>query len=126
MKMDVKKGDTTGDMIVADEDKLELILTKLIDNAYKFSESGQIEFGYKRRNYTYEFYVKDQGIGIEEEKLQIIFENFGQAIEDENRAHDGLGLGLSIVRHLLDRMDSKIGVESKVKKGSTFYFIIEN
>ncbi len=126
MKIDVKSGDTSADQISTDVKKLEHIFTKLIDNAYKFSEEGKIEFGYTRRNYKYEFYVKDQGMGIEEEKLQLIFENFSQAIDDENRAHDGLGLGLSIVRHLLDVMGGDVRVESELGKGSTFYFTIGN
>lgn len=126
MKIDAKSGDTSADQINTDVKKLEHIFTKLLDNAYKFSEEGKIEFGYTRRNYKYEFYVKDEGMGIEEEKLQLIFENFGQASESEDRAHDGLGLGLSIVRHLLDVMGGDIRVESEVDKGSTFYFTIEN
>jgi PAS domain S-box-containing protein len=126
MKVDVKSGDTSADQIHTDIKKLEHIFTKLIDNAYKFSEEGKIEFGYTLCNYKYEFYVKDQGMGIEEEKLQLIFENFSQGVDNENRAHDGLGLGLSIVRHLLDVMGGDIRVESEVGKGSTFYFTIEN
>lgn len=126
MKVDVKHGDPTADTINTDESKLTHVFRKLIDNAYKFSDEGKIEFGYTRHNHQYEFFVKDQGIGIEEEKIQLIFENFGQAIEDENRVHDGLGLGLSIVRHLLDIMGSKIQVDSEVNKGSRFYFTLEN
>ncbi|MDA3904711.1 MAG: PAS domain S-box protein [Bacteroidales bacterium] len=126
MKVDVENSDPTSDQLNTDPVKLEHVFSKLIDNAYKFSEKGKIEFGYKRRNYKYEFYVKDQGIGIENEKLQLIFETFGQAVEDENRAHDGMGLGLSIVKLLLDIMGSEIRVESEVGKGSTFYFTIEN
>lgn len=126
MKIDAKNGDTSTDLINTDIKKLEHIFTKLLDNAYKFSDEGKIEFGYTLRNQKYEFYVKDQGMGIEEEKLQLIFENFSQAIDDENRAHDGLGLGLSIVRHLLDVIGGDIRVESELGKGSTFYFTIEN
>ncbi len=126
MKVDVKHGDPTADTINTDEPKLMHVFRKLIDNAYKFSDKGKIEFGYARHNQHYEFFVKDQGIGIEEEKIQLIFENFGQAIENENRAHDGLGLGLSIVWHLLDIMGSEIQVDSEVNKGSRFYFTLEN
>ena len=126
MKLDVENGDPTEDQILADPKKLLHIFTKLIDNAYKFSEKGKIEFGYIRLNPKFEFFVRDQGMGIEEEKLQLIFENFGQVDFSDARAHDGLGLGLSIVRHLLDLMSGKIRVESEVGKGSTFYFTIEN
>jgi len=126
MKVDVKSGDPSVDQINTDIKKLEHIFTKLLDNAYKFSDEGKIEFGYNRRNYKYEFYVKDQGVGIEKEKLKLIFDNFEQATNDENLVHNGLGLGLSIVRHLLDVMGGEIRVESEVGKGSTFYFTIEN
>lgn len=126
LKIDSKNVDPTADLINTDQKKLEHIFTKLLDNAFKFSEQGKIEFGYTRRNSKYEFYVKDTGIGIEAEKLQLIFENFGQAIDDENKAHNGLGLGLSIVTHMLDIMGGEIRVESELTKGSTFYFTIEN
>ena len=126
LRIDVKHGDPTADQINADAKKLEHIFNKLIDNAYKFSEEGKIEIGYIRGNYKYEFYVKDQGIGIEKDKLQVIFENFGQANDTDVRAHDGLGLGLSIVRHMLDLMGGEIRVESEIGKGSVFYFTIEN
>jgi PAS domain S-box-containing protein len=126
MHIGSKSGDTTQNTITTDFKKLEHIFTKLIDNAYKFSEEGKIEFGYRLRNHKYEFYVKDEGVGIPEEKLQLIFENFGQAVDDENRAHDGLGLGLSIVRHLLDILKGDIHVESKLGEGSLFYFTLGN
>lgn len=126
IKIDTKHGDPTDDQIFADEKKLLHIFTKLIDNAYKFSNNGIIEFGYLRKGSKFDFYVKDQGIGIEEEKLQLIFENFSQITSGDNRAHDGMGLGLSIVRHLLDVMGGDIWVESKPGKGSTFYFTFEN
>ena len=126
IRLNTKTGDPTDDLITADAKKLEHIFTKLIDNAFKFSENGKIEFGFKRINSKFEFFVKDQGIGIEKDKLKLIFENFSQLSDDENRVHDGLGLGLSIVKHLLDMMEGEIRVDSEVGKGSTFYFSIEN
>ena len=125
-KIDTKHGDPTDDKIYTDSKKLLHIFTKLLDNAYKFSYNGIIEFGYIRRASCFEFYVKDQGIGIEEGKLQLIFENFVQANNGDSRAHNGMGLGLSIVRHLLDVMGGDIRVESELSKGSTFYFTIDN
>jgi|GEM_PF-7057560 len=126
LKVDTKNGDPTADLITADAKKLEHIFTKLIDNAYKFSEEGTITFGYRRKKSKLEFFVQDQGIGIEEEKLLLIFENFSQLSGGEDRVHDGLGLGLSIVQHMLDLMGGEIRVESELGKGSTFYFTIEN
>ncbi len=125
MNLDVNNSDPTEDQINTDPTKLEMVFSKLLDNAFKFSEKGTVEFGYKKHKSQYEFYVKDEGIGIEKEKLQLIFENFGQVVEDENKAHEGLGLGLSIVHHLIEIMGSEIRVESEVGKGSTFYFTFD-
>lgn len=109
-----------------DNSKLEQILTKLIDNAFKFSTKGTIEFGYKynEKENLYDFYVKDEGKGIQGTKLTDIFESFKQAEEGNNRAHDGLGLGLSIVNQLLELMKGEIFVESELGKGSVFTFNI--
>ncbi len=112
------------DSFFSDNSKIEQIFTKLIDNAYKFSDRGKITFGYikaKKEN-NYVFYVEDQGYGIREEKLEDIFENFKQVDDGESFAHHGLGLGLSIVSQLLELMDGHISVESEIGKGSRFEF----
>ena len=120
-KGDLKDGD---DLFFADNSKFEQIFSKLIDNAYKYSDDGIIEYGYVSvdDSQIIDFYVKDEGKGINEEKLTEIFESFKQVDEGIARAHDGLGLGLSIVNQLLDLMDGEIFVESKLKIGSTFSF----
>lgn len=115
------------DSFVTDNSKLEQIFNKLLDNAYKFSEKGVVEFGYQHgKDGLVDFYVSDQGKGIEEEKLNDIFESFRQADDGNARAHDGLGLGLSIVNHLLDLMNGEIIVSSKPKKGSKFTFNLKS
>ncbi|NPD83226.1 PAS domain S-box protein [Lentimicrobium sp. L6] len=114
------------EVFFTDNSKLEQILTKLIDNAFKFSTKGTIEFGYKynEKENLYDFYVKDEGKGIQGTKLTDIFESFKQAEEGNNRAHDGLGLGLSIVNQLLELMKGEIYVDSELGKGSIFTFNI--
>lgn len=114
------------EIFFTDNSKLEQILSKLIDNAFKFSSKGTIEFGYKynKKENLYSFYVKDEGKGIQGTKLTDIFESFKQAEEGNNRAHDGLGLGLSIVNQLLELMKGEISVESELGKGSSFTFNI--
>jgi len=115
------------DNFLADNSKFEQIFSKLLDNAYKFSQKGDIEFGYvyhKKEN-IFDFYVKDQGKGINKGKLSDIFESFKQVDDGNNRAHDGLGLGLSIVNQLLELMNGEIYVESELQKGSTFTFNIK-
>ncbi len=115
------------DIFFADNSKFEQIFSKLIDNAYKFSNEGVIEFGYvsNEKEDLIDFYVKDEGKGINKGKLSDIFESFKQVDDGSNYAHDGLGLGLSIVNQLLDLMNGEIYVESEVEKGSVFTFNIK-
>ncbi|HEX2936386.1 MAG TPA: ATP-binding protein [Bacteroidales bacterium] len=109
-----------------DKQRLKQILTNLLDNAFKFTESGKIEFGYKlENNNQLLFFVKDTGIGIRKEKQSIIFDRFRQA-EDSivARRYGGTGLGLSIVQGLINLMHGKIWLESEIDKGTTFYFTL--
>ncbi len=112
--------------VTLDKQRLKQILTNLLDNAFKFTESGRIEFGYKlESNNQLLFFVKDTGIGIREEKQSIIFDRFRQA-EDSiiARRYGGTGLGLSIVQGLINLMNGKIWLESEIDKGTTFYFTL--
>lgn len=113
------------EIIIADKNKLEGILTNLLRNAIKFTERGIIEFG----NYLAEdnliFYVRDTGIGIPKEKQEIIFNRFIQGdLSTYDRPYEGSGLGLSIVKAYSELMKGKVWVESEEGKGSTFYFSI--
>jgi signal transduction histidine kinase len=112
--------------VTLDKQRLKQILTNLLDNAFKFTECGKIEFGYKlESNNQLLFFVKDTGIGIREEKQRIIFDRFRQA-EDSiiARRYGGTGLGLSIVQGLINLMNGKIWLESEIDKGTTFYFTL--
>lgn len=112
--------------VTLDKQRLKQILTNLLDNAFKFTESGRIEFGYKLdNNNQLLFFVKDTGIGIREEKQSIIFDRFRQA-EDSivARRYGGTGLGLSIVQGLINLMNGKIWLESEIDKGTTFYLTL--
>jgi len=114
------------DDFVTDMSKLEQVFVKLLDNAYKFSLKGTIEFGYIC-HHKYEdisFFVKDQGVGIKDSKLNEIFECFKQVDDGKTTAHNGLGLGLSIVIKLIELMDGEIDIISKPKKGTEFVFNI--
>lgn len=111
--------------ICADEVRLKQILGNLIDNAIKFTESGSIEFGYiKEAEGTLLFYVKDTGIGIPEDKCELIFERFRQVEEQDTKQFGGTGLGLAICKNLTQLMGGQIWVESNVGKGTNFYFTI--
>lgn len=112
-------------VIHTDPLRLTQIFRNLIENAIKFTMSGSVNFGYKEYDDTHlYFYVKDTGIGIGQENLQVIFQHFRQEDETITRKYGGSGLGLSICKHLVKELGGEIGVESEKGKGSTFYFIL--
>jgi signal transduction histidine kinase len=110
--------------VYADKQYLLKIIRKLLDNAIKFTHDGCIEIGYYKKVDFIEFYVKDTGIGISNDLVYIIFDNFRQVEESDIRRYGGLGLGLSITKAFVKSMGGKIWVESKENKGSCFYFTL--
>ncbi|MCK5822658.1 MAG: response regulator, partial [Bacteroidales bacterium] len=110
--------------IYTDKTKVTQILTNLINNAIKFTEKGHINIGYTLKSNYIEFYVEDTGIGIKPEAQELIFERFRQAETDNSTLYSGTGLGLSISKAYVEFLGGKIWLESKVNKGSTFYFVI--
>lgn len=111
--------------VYLDFDKLRQIFINLIGNAFKFTEKGHIEFGCKMKDsQTLLFYVTDTGIGIPEDKKEIIFMPFRQVEESLSRKYGGTGLGLSISKGLAEIMGGEMWFESTEKEGSTFYFTL--
>jgi CheY-like chemotaxis protein len=111
--------------IRSDPTRLRQVLTNLVGNAIKFTHNGFIEFGYNlAEGRMLQFYVKDTGIGIEADKLQLIFERFMQADSSPSRKYGGSGLGLAISKGLVELLGGKMWAESVVGEGSTFYFTI--
>jgi PAS domain S-box-containing protein len=110
--------------IISDESRLYQILTNLINNAIKFTESGSIDFGYEFKENLIEFYVKDTGIGISPDLFERIFDRFTQADMSISRGYEGTGLGLSISKGLLELLGGKIWFESELNKGTTFFFTL--
>jgi len=113
------------EFVEGDRLRLFQIITNLLDNALKFSKEGavslSVQFNQKRANrVSLRFKISDEGIGIPSERIDAIFESFSQLNTDEK--HEGSGLGLSIVKGLLELMNTSIKVESELGKGSTFYF----
>ena len=100
------------------------MLTNLVKNAIKFSKTGSIELGYKKKDKNLEFFVKDTGVGIPQEQKEIIFERFRQGSESTNRNYEGAGLGLAISKAYIEMLGGKIWFKSKVGQGSTFFFTI--
>ena len=112
--------------IEVDQAKVVQVLSILFKNAVKFIHHGEIEFGAEidKDINTIRLFVRDTGIGIEEEKIKIIFNRFRQANDSNSRSYDGLGIGLSIAKQLINIMGGTIEVESQIGKGSTFSFTI--
>ncbi len=111
-------------IIKIDGSKIKQILSNLILNAIKFTDHGNITFGYKIDHSVVIFYVKDTGIGIASENLEIIFERFRQADGSLSRQYGGTGLGLAICKGFVDKMGGRIWAESVIESGSSFYFSI--
>lgn len=113
------------DIIETDKAKLKQILSKLLRNALKFTNEGNITLGFMQNTENkIVFFVKDTGIGIPQEKQKIIFQKFRQADDSKTRQFGGTGLGLSIVKGLIDLLKGDLWLDSKEAGGTTFYFTI--
>lgn len=125
ISLHLEKGLSDSDsVILLDSLKLHKVISNLLENALKFTNKGQIHFGYKLKDDKLEFYVSDTGIGIPKEKLEIIFDRFSQADKELSKKVGGLGLGLSIAKENVMLLGGDISVESRMMRGSTFSFDI--
>lgn len=112
------------DDFYADKIKITQILFNLLSNACKFTENGIIELNVYPENDSDKelvcFSVKDTGIGISQDKFELLFKPFTQATVSTTRLYSGTGLGLTISKHFVSLMEGSIEVESAVGKGTTF------
>jgi PAS domain S-box-containing protein len=113
-----------GDLIFTDRIWLKRVLNHLMDNAIKFTLDGSVEFSYSRENDNILFKITDTGIGINKENLGRIFEEFRQEIDGHHRPFEGLGIGLTLAKEVIERMGGKIFVQSEKGIGSEFSFSI--
>jgi len=111
-------------VIRSDPDKILAILINLVNNAIKFTSKGTIHFGYRKTGGFLEFFVKDTGIGIRQQQIEIIFERFRQGEKVLTKTFEGTGVGLSISKAYVEMLGGKMWVESEFGKGSTFYFTV--
>lgn len=111
-------------LIYTDREKTYAILTNLVKNAIKYTKEGTIELGCLKKDDFLEFYVKDTGIGIPDDRQEAIFERFIQADIADKMARQGAGLGLSISKAYVEMSGGKIWVESKEGTGSVFFFTL--
>ena len=109
-------------LLATDDEKLKAILQNLINNALKFTEKGTIRVSARHvlDAQAIEFKVADTGLGIAQDKLPLVFDMFKQADSSATRKHDGVGLGLYIVKKFVDLLGGTIAVQSKLGEGSTF------
>ncbi|WP_346863777.1 PAS domain S-box protein [uncultured Draconibacterium sp.] len=111
--------------ILTDENKLNSILSNLIKNAIKYSDTGLIKISCTKENKHIKFSVADQGIGIPIHRQKAIFDRFVQADIEDKRGHEGSGLGLTITRSYAKMLGGGVWLESREGIGSTFYATIE-
>ena len=104
----------------ANANRMKQLLINLLDNAVKYTEVGTITIKCEKKKNKLLLIVEDTGIGMEEDHLDRIFERFYRVDKGRARKSGGTGLGLSIVKHIVERYNGKIKVESKLNKGTKF------
>jgi hypothetical protein len=111
-------------LIYTDKTKLQQVIVNLLNNAFKFTDTGNITLSSSYRNNKYEFLVSDTGLGISSSKLDTVFDRFNKGEVDLTYKYSGTGLGLSISKAFVQMLNGKIWVESDLGKGSKFYFTL--
>lgn len=127
LKMFVLMDENIPPLVVGDPFRLFQVLMNLCSNAIKFTESGSVNIivkimGSEPDRNRIEFRICDTGIGIDKDKLPVIFEQFTQANQSDTRRFGGTGLGLSIARNIVSLMKGELLLKSKLGFGSEFYF----
>jgi len=115
--------------VTGDSKRIGQVITNLVSNALKFTHQGQVIIRVdgtelEDREWSFRIAVEDTGIGVEQDKLSVIFERFVQADGSITRRYGGTGLGLAICKQLVERMGGTIGVNSQVGQGSRFWFTL--
>ena len=126
LKLNLRYDKDVGKNFYGDSLRLNQILTNLLGNAVKFTSKGEISLSVKKAgDNKIRFEVKDTGIGLSKEQTGKLFKAFSQADSSTTKKYGGTGLGLAISKQLVELMNGKIWVESKIGKGSKFIFEIE-
>ena len=117
----VNNENSDGAQIFTDEMMITSILNRIVDNALKFSDKGPIEIGASSSGGSAVFYVKDNGIGIEPELIDNVLEPFARGTKLCDTSRKGLGLGLSIVKEYVQRLNGDLWFDSSPGVGTIFY-----
>ncbi|WP_461631730.1 PAS domain S-box protein [Labilibaculum euxinus] len=112
--------------LYSDKTKLIQLITNLLNNAIKYTQSGIITYGYQIEGSDITFYVSDTGVGILPEHTKIIFDIFRQIEETAVGMQSGVGLGLAICKEISNLLDGELWLTSEKDKGTTFYFRLRN
>lgn len=127
IKLTYKSDETHAMIVLGDRDQIRLAITNLVQNAIKYGrESGFVKIRTYDADGRILIEVADNGIGIPEESLPKVFERFYRVDKGRSRDMGGSGLGLSIVRHIIENHGQTIAVRSKVGEGSVFSFTLES
>ncbi len=110
--------------VLGDEDRIQQIFLNLIGNSIKFTDEGKISIQAEIKNDIVQIQVKDTGIGIPKEKLETIFLSFEQVDSSISRIYGGTGIGLSIVKKLVELHGGKVWAESEEEKGTSIFFTL--
>ncbi|MGE0076769.1 MAG: ABC transporter substrate binding protein [Bacteroidales bacterium] len=109
-----------------DPDRVHQVIMNFLNNALKFTDKGIITLGCSINNNWIEVFVQDTGIGVDTKDKEVIFDRFRQVDSQYTKKHGGSGLGLSICKGIINELGGEIGMESKIGKGSRFWFKIPN
>jgi PAS domain S-box-containing protein len=117
------------DVLLGDHVRLHQIILNLVSNAVKFTKEGKITVGVtlldeNDKTVNIQFVVSDTGIGMNEDQIPTVFDNFKQAYTDTSRLYGGTGLGLAIVKQLVEAQGGMMSVKSKINVGSEFSFVL--
>lgn len=110
--------------VTGDPGKIEQVIDNLISNALKYTNEGSVDLQYEESNDVVTISVQDSGIGISDEHLNRLFDRFYRTDKARSRDKGGTGLGLAVVKSILNAHDSDINVESEVGKGTRFWFTL--